>query len=37
MYKNNPNYSLKLIDLVNMYEPKFNYVNVYEKVKNFLG
>lgn len=36
MYKNNPNYTLKLIDLVNMYDTKFNYENVYEKVKNFL-
>lgn len=36
MYKNNPNYTLKLIDLVNMYDKNFNYENVYEKVKNFL-
>lgn len=36
MYKNNPNYTLKLIDLVNMYDTKFNYENVYEKVKKFL-
>lgn len=36
MYKNNPNYTLKLIDLVNMYDKIFNYENVYEKVKNFL-
>lgn len=36
MYKNNPNYTLKLIDLVNMYDTNFNYENVYEKVKNFL-
>lgn len=35
MYKNNPNYTLKLIDLVNMYDKNFNYENVYEKVKNF--
>lgn len=36
MYKNNPNYTLKLIDLVNMYDKIFNYENLYEKVKNFL-
>lgn len=36
MYKNNPNYTLKLINLVNMYDTNFNYENVYEKVKNFL-
>lgn len=36
MYKNNPNYTLKLIDLVNMYDTNFNYENVYEKVKKFL-
>ena len=36
MYKNNPNYTLKLIDLVNMYDTNFNYENVYEKVKNLL-
>ena len=36
MYKNNPNYTLKLIDLVNMYDTNFNYEYVYEKVKKFL-
>jgi hypothetical protein len=36
MYKNNPNYTLKLVDLVNMYDTNFNYENVYIEVKKFL-
>lgn len=36
MYKNNPNYTLKLIDLVNMFDTNFNYENIYIEVKNFL-
>lgn len=36
MYKNNPNYTLKLIDLVNMYDINFKYEDVYKKVSDFL-
>lgn len=37
MYKNNPNYTLKLIDLIDFNKLDFDYEEIYDKISDWLG